>query len=247
MRRNRRTSSSHNIELEKKDFKRRTNDRVKIHDIIISCEDSVSAPAYFKKIIDKLIKDKRITQDSIVIVDQKKVKGSNPTKVLKRLKGYDEDGKTYKDFADKWILIDRDFPRVNGGGHTAKDFNEAIQNSKSKISKYNVEVAYANDSFELWYLLHFDYIDSAMHRDDINKKLIEKLKRKNSTNFSKLNSKNIKEEGYTKLIYDELFENQKKAISHSERLLKSYGNNLNPERDNPSTTIHKLVKLLNSL
>jgi len=80
---------------QKKDFQRKTNDKEKVHDIIISCEDSVSAPAYFQKIIDKLIQNKKITQDSIVIVNQKKVKGSNSTKVLERLKNYNEYGKLY--------------------------------------------------------------------------------------------------------------------------------------------------------
>ena len=202
----------------------------------------MSAPAYFQKIIDKLIQNKKITQDSIVIVNQKKVKGSNPTKVLERLKNYNEYGKQYKDFADKWIVIDRDT-----GGHTAKDFNEALQNSKSKISKYNVEVAYANDSFELWYLLHFDYVDSSLHREDINKKLIKKLKLKNSSIFSHLNNENIKTVEYTKLIFDELLASQEKAISRAKKLLLSYGENHNPEKDNPSTTVYKLVEILNSL
>ena len=247
MRRSREKPTSRKKEQEKKDFQRKTNDKEKVHDIIISCEDSVSAPAYFQRIIDKLIEDKKITQDSIVIVNQKKVKGSNPTKVLERLKNYNEDGKSYKDFADKWIVIDRDTPRVNGGGHTAKDFNEAIQNSKSKISKYNVEVAYANDSFELWYLLHFDYIDSAIHRDDINKRLIKKLNTKNKSVFSKLDSENIKSEDYTKLIFDELLTSQDKAVKHAKKLLLFHGVNHNPEKDNPSTTVHKLVEILNSL
>ena len=247
MRRSRLKPLSRKKEQEKKDFQRKTNNKEKVHDIIISCEDSVSAPAYFQKIIDKLIEDKKITQDSIVIVNQKKVKGSNPTKVLERLKNYNEDGKSYKDFADKWIVIDRDTPRVHSGGHTAKDFNEALQNAKSKFSKNNVEVAYANDSFELWYLLHFDYIESAIHRDDINKRLIKKLKTKNKSLFSKLDSENIKTEDYTKLIFDELLESQDKAIKHAKKLLIFHGVNHNPEKDNPSTTVHRLVEILNSL
>lgn len=122
-----------------------------------------------------------------------------------------------------------------------------MQNSKSKISKYNVEVAYANDSFELWYLLHFDYVDSSLHREDINKKLIKKLKLKNSSIFSHLNNENIKTVEYTKLIFDELLASQEKAISRGKKLLLSYGENYNPEKDNPSTTVYKLVEILNSL
>ena len=62
-----------------------------------------------------------------------------------------------------------------------------------KAKKDNIKVAYAIDSFELWYLLHFDYLENSMHRDDINIKLIEKLKKKNKTVFLKLNENSIKQ------------------------------------------------------
>jgi hypothetical protein len=233
-------------ELEKKDFKRNTNDKCTVPDVIISCEDSVSAPTYFKMLIHNLIDNKLITQDSFVIVPH--TGATNPTGVLKNLKSYEDDqGKTYKDFEHKWIVIDRDVERVNGGGHTAKDFNEAIKNAKSTKAKYNIDVAYANDSFELWYLLHFCYRDSAILRDELNTIIIKNLKDKNPHIFSRLNKDNIKKENYTKLIFKELLDLQDTAIKNSKRLLSSYLESHNPETDNPSTTIHILVELLNSL
>lgn len=235
-----------NKEKEKKDFKRVTNNRAKRDDIIIACEDSVSSPAYFMMMIEKLIEERKITQDSIVIVPHDG--STHPTGVLKNLKNYkNEYGKIYKDFEYKWIVIDRDIERVNGGGHTAEDFNNAIRNVKNRRSDLNIEVAYANDSFELWYLLHLEYRNTAILRDDIVKVVIEKIKQLDTHKFSRLNRDNIKQANYTKMIYEALLPKQDNAISNAKRLLKSYGDEYSPERANPSTTIHNLVTLLNSL
>lgn len=228
-------------ELEKKDFKRQGENKSKIPDVIIACEDSVSSPTYFRMIVEKLIREKIITQNSFVVAIQRH---TNPFGVLQDLKNHKcDDGKTYKNFEYKWIVIDRDIERVNGGGHTKEDFNNAINEAK----RLKVDVAYSNDSFELWCLLHFDALNTPFLRDEINIRLIEKLKIKNSYKFIKLDKKNIKEANYTKHIFDELLPLQDKAIKNAEILLLSYEDSHNPEKDNPSTTIHKLVKILNGL
>ena len=231
-------------ELEKKDFKRQVNDKTTVPDIIIACEDSVSSPTYFRMIINELISKKVITQDSFVIAPHKH---SNPMGVLQDLKNYKQDGKVYKDFEHKWIVIDRDSPRVNGGGHSKEDFNNSLKNAKSKKSNLNIEVAYANDSFELWYLLHFEYRNSAILRDEILKLVIQRLKDIDIHKFAKLNKDNIKQENYTKLIFDTLNPLQITAIKNAKKLLNSYGDSHNPESDNPSISIHRLVEILNNL
>jgi hypothetical protein len=232
-------------ELKKSDFKRSVNNKNTVPDIIIACEDSVSSPIYFRMIINKLIEAKVITQDSFVIAKQQH---TNPTGVLADLKSHkDTNGKTYKDFENKWIVIDRDCERVNGGGHTAEDFNNALQNAKKKRSDLHVDVAYANDAFELWYLLHFEYRNTAISRDELIEGVIAKLKQLDSHKFSRLSRDNIKQANYAKLIYEVLLPKQEDAILNAERLLLSYGNEHNPECNNPATTIHKLVNILNSL
>lgn len=228
-------------ELRDKDFQRKKADKSKIPDIIIACEDSVSSPTYFGLIVDKLIKQRLITQDSFVIANHNH---SNPSGVLEDLKKHIcDNGKTYKDFEHKWIVIDRDATRVNGGGHGRDDFNKALQNAK----RLKVEVAYSNDSFELWYLLHFTYRSTAILRDDTLNEVIKKLKAKNPHKFTKLNKDNVKQENFTKLIFDELLELQVTAIENAKRLLTSYGAEHNPESDNPSIKVHLLVGVLNKL
>lgn len=232
-------------EKKKSDFKRKTNDRETVPDIIIACEDSVSSPTYFRMIIDTLIKKKIITQDSFVIA---KHQHTNPMGVLDDLKVYkDDNGKTYKDFDHKWIVIDKDSQRVNGGGHKKEDFNNTLQKAKSSKSNLNIEVAYSNDSFELWYLLHFEYRTTAILRDDILKEVIKRLKELEPHKFSKLNKDNIKQENYTKSIFKTLLPLQDIAIRNAKKLLESYGDNYNPESNNPSTRVHLLVEVLNSI
>lgn len=234
-------------------FKRKKEEQTKIDnerqkaikekrvDIIIACEDSVSAPTYFKLIVQKLLDDKLITPDSFVIATPNH---TNPSGVLEDLKNYKvSNGKTYKDFKHKWIVIDRDVERVNGGGHSKEDFNLALQKAK----KDKVEVAYSNDAFELWYLLHFDYIPTALLRDEINKRLIKRLQKRDQYKFSKLDKESIKEAKYTKHIYEELVEYQEDAIKNAKKLLESYGNDHSPESDNPVTTVYQLVEVLKSL
>lgn len=228
-------------ELKAQEFKRDKATKSKIPDVIIACEDSVSSPIYFRMIVDKLIKEKTITQDSFVIANHTH---SNPSGVLEDLKKHKcDNGKTYKDFEHKWIVIDRDIARVNGCGHGKQDFNNAILNAK----RLKVEVAYSNDSFELWYLLHFEYRNTAILRDEILDEVIKKLKAKDPHKFIQLSKDNIKQENYTKLIFGELLEAQVVAIKNAKKLLESYGDSHNPESDNPSTTVYLLVEVLNGL
>ena len=226
-----------NQEKSRKDFKRSKQTKEQIKSVLIACEDKISSPNYFKMIIKKLIEDKKITQDSLVIAKHEHV---NPKGVLQDLINHKEDDNTYKDFEYRWIVIDRDIPRVNGGGHSKEDFLAAISEAKSK----KVDVAYSNDCFEIWYLLHFVYRDVAIGRDDIIREVIKKLKDKNPTLFSKLNKDNIKSKNMTEAIFTELLELQETAIKNAKRLLESYGEVHNPEKDNPSTMVFKLVEIL---
>ncbi len=117
-----------------------------------------------------------------------------------------------------WCVFDRDsFP--------AQNFNNALQ--KSEIAGF--KVAYTNEAFELWYLLHFDFYTSASSRKDYALKLTERLGRKYEKNDPSM--------------YQSLRERTQTAIRNARRLLESYNPHI-PERDNPCTPVHLLVELL---
>ncbi len=122
-----------------------------------------------------------------------------------------------------WCVFDRDPSRVN---NTAQRFNKAI----GLATKKNIEVAYSNECFELWYLLHFHFYDTAVPRSDYYKKLTELLKCDYTKNGNDM--------------YAKLEDRQTQAIKHARKLLASYDPHY-PESDNPATTVHLLVEELN--
>ena len=90
-------------------------------------------------------------------------------------------------------------------------------------------VAYSNQAFELWYLLHFDYCDTALSRHSYGQRLNEKLGIRYQKNDSSL--------------YGRLLDRQADAIKNAANLLAQYDSR-DPAEDNPSTTVHLLVKEL---
>lgn len=174
--------------------------------ILIVCEGEKTEPNYFKafKVTNSTIHGLGCNTDSLV---QRAIELQKIAK--KNREPYDQ----------VWCVFDRDsFPKQN--------FNNAI----AQAEKSGIQVAYSNEAFELWYLLHFNYYNTGLSRDayieKLNKLLGIKYKKNSST------------------MYDLLLEKQYTAIQNAEKLLAKYTNS-NPESDNPSTTVHLLVTELN--
>ncbi len=206
-----------------KKIDRQQNTRTILQRVIISCEGEVTEVNYFQAIFDELIKNKGIAKTSLVIA---KHLHTDPKGVLKDLT---DELKKDSDFEHKWIVIDRDKERVNGGGHSVENFNGTISSAKAQ----NIKVAYSNPSFELWYLLHYEYRNTPLDRDEV----IEELK-KYIPNYAK----------NSLTTYTEILPMQNIAISYAKKLIEmhtAYAKVLSPENDNPSTTVYQLVELLN--
>lgn len=109
-----------------------------------------------------------------------------------------------------------------------ENFNQALRLAKH----HGIRVAYSNQAFELWYLLHFHYYNTALRRQDYMSKLTECLYFKYEKNLD---------------IYDVLEPYQPEAIRNATKLLNSYGDRHDPARDDPSTTVHELVQELNEV
>ena len=103
-------------------------------------------------------------------------------------------------------------------------------------------MAYSNEAFELWFLLHFIFINSTIARKDYNKKITE--------NFRKLTGN--KKYKYDKvesvqLLIEKIKNKESEAIKNAKKLLKQYGDENSFLKKNPSTTVHLLVEKLNKL
>lgn len=175
---------------------------------LIVCEGEKTEPNYFRSF--------KLTSANVTVEGC----GRNTVSLIK--KAIDIRSKAEKDdeiYDQVWCVFDRDsFPLHN--------FNEAI----SLAGRNDINVAYSNEAFELWYLLHFHYYDSGITRAKYKRMLTQHQGRPYKKNSLSM--------------YDQLKENQGDALKNAERLLKSYSP-LNPGKDNPSTTVHRLVAELN--
>jgi len=172
---------------------------------LIVCEGEKTEPNYFRSF--------RVPKN-VAEIDVKGV-GENSSKLVNSAK----DLKEQEDYDQLWCVFDRD-------SWTPEDFNNAIGNAKNQGFK----VAYSNEAFELWYVLHFEFLNTGIPRSDYLQKLNLLLNQRYQKNSEK--------------IYDELFEKQSIAIKNAINLLNQYDPH-NPVRDNPSTTVHLLVQELN--
>lgn len=172
---------------------------------LIVCEGEKTEPNYFRKFrVHKLVLHGTGHNTASLVRETIRLKNEY----------FNED----KEFDQVWCVFDRD-------SFSAQSFNEALALAR----KAQFQVAYSNEAFELWYLLHFAYNDSAMARNLYSDRLTTALGfpyRKNS------------EEMYVLLL-----NKQQDAIRNAERLLSQY-EPPDPWNNNPSTTVHLLVKEL---
>lgn len=133
-----------------------------------------------------------------------------------------------------WCVFDMDFkPDVNGQN---EDFDNAIRTA----NEAGYKCAYSNDAFELWFVLHYQYIDQEQLRTFFFKTL---------SGYWGLNyEKNGKQRAFALSIYKRLVDdpraNQIFAINNASKLFENQKEK--PYHlQNPVTTVYKLVEELN--
>ena len=171
--------------------------------LLIVCEGERTEPAYFRsfRVTNAVVQVLGYGYNTIALVEK--------AIELKQQEEYDQ----------TWCVLDRNsFPIQN--------FNRAL----SLAEQNRIRVAYSNEAFEHWYLLHFNYYDTQLSRSQYCEKLSELLRfkyRKNLENMYELSSSR-----------------QAVAIRNATTLLEKHGP-LDASHANPSTTVHLLVEELN--
>ncbi|MDZ7900921.1 MAG: RloB family protein [Arcicella sp.] len=185
---------------------------------LIYCEGENTEPEYFKSFPVRT--DTRVEAIGLGMSRTALVKD-----VIKRKRKNDD--KTLK----IWVVFDRDI-RYENQGQDNQDFNNAIY----LASKNNINCAYSNDCFELWFLLRDEYLETEMHRTQIYRKLSDKL----GFNYEK----DGKGKDFAKSLYPMFLDRLPFAIRNAERLHKSHTDKEYCHQ-NPCTTVYLLVEELN--
>jgi len=186
-------------------FRRKIATRTLRERFLIVCEGEKTEPNYFRRF--------RVPKD-VVDLDIRGI-GANTSSLVQEAINLRN-----KEIYDQvWCVFDRDsFP--------ADNFNSAL----ALATANDISVAYSNEAFELWYLLHFHYYQTGITRASYIEKLSKLLQ--------------FKYEKNSEHMYDLLESKQPIAIRNAEKLLQEYSE-FTPEKNNPSTTVHLLIKELN--
>lgn len=138
--------------------KRKVKTRSKIVRFLIVCEGARTEPNYFQA----LVKDRY----SEVRAEEIRGEGRSTCALVTRTFQIKEEleRKRQLPFDRIWVVFDKD---------DFNDFNEAIKLAKSN----SFDCAWSNEAFELWYFLHFQYLDSAISRQDYIIKLQNEIRK----------------------------------------------------------------------
>jgi RloB-like protein len=137
-----------------------------------------------------------------------------------------------------WCVFDFDI-KPDEAATQPEDFNNAI----IKAEQLGMKTAWSNDAFELWFLLHYQSLESALTRKEIYKILKDKWQLESF-------SSEAKTVDFCMGHYDRHMEgtngaSQKLAIRRARTLNESYGTKQNYAEQIPCTTVYLLVEELN--
>lgn len=199
--------------------------------MLIVCEDQNTEPYYFRQF-------KKLFPEETVYLREvgtgKKPKGIVEQTIIERESLSVEAQKTIDEV---WVVFDKDDEGNNAT--TLASFNAAWELAQNE----NINIAFSNEVFELWLLLHFIDVssDNPIPRADIYSSLESVIK---SFETHKLF---LYKHGKTEII-DALIElgSEAKAIERAKKLLAEQKGKL-PIDANPSTTVHILVNRLREL
>jgi hypothetical protein len=169
---------------------------------LVVCEGENTEPNYFRAfpVEGRVVEVKGAAGNTISVVDT--------ARALSTEKHYDR----------VWCVFDKDsFP------------DDRFMGAITRARALGFSVAYSNEAFELWYLLHFDFITAGVSRHEYARMLAERMGAPYSKNSLEM--------------YVQLRPRLATAIRNARKLLAGY-EPCRPHVDNPSTTVHLLVQEL---
>ena len=196
---------------------RKQGTRAEIVRFLIVCEGEKTEPNYFRAFIDNRRSE----------VKEVNVKGCgcSTCQLINEAKKIREklEHERPVSFDRVWLVFDKD---------EFKDFNKAIEDAK----KEGMNCAWSNQAFELWYVLHFQYLVTGVDRKQYIEMIEDKVRKASK-------SKKFKYKKNDKDFYQILQEHgdEEQAIKRAQRLRGIRGEEKNYAAHNPRTEVDLLV------
>ena len=186
---------------------------------LIVCEGEKTEPLYFNSF------PRKNTKKEIIEIECKDSGGKTSAMQVVN-KAIELKNKSNNKYDSIWAVFDKD-------QNAPETFHKAIEKAENE----NIKIAWSNEAFEIWYILHFQYLESSISRSQY-KNIIEKvITEKSNTKFRYTKS--------TKNMYELITSlgDQSKAILYAKKMEKKH-ENTPYALCNPRTTVYKLVEEL---
>lgn len=218
----------------KKDFERvKGLQKEYKNSILIVCEGEETEPNYFKAFPVTGVK-----------VEVQGTGRSNISLLNESIKIWTDYANEDMFFEIIWCVFDRDsFPLIDYNQafydleHKQLELNRKFSKKVKRKIKFNI--AYSNEAFEIWYLLHYNY-----HTSGINRKRYKKMLTKRMGKEYKKNDPGMYEFLQNLTIESDKRKGQNFAILNAGKLRQNCTAD-NCHNQNPSTSVDILVKELN--
>ncbi len=208
----------------RQETRRKQDIRIKRRYYLIVCEGTKTEPNYFESlkknlapgVIDTIdLEIEGTGHNTLTVIDD----AQKISERLERLSG--------RIFDEIWAVFDRDsFPEQN--------FNNAI----FKAQSVGIHCAWTNEAFELWYLLHFQFFQNGMSRNDYKTLIERELSLKMGQPF--VYQKNSGE----MFMLLQQYGDQEQAIKHAKQLESVFADQTDYANHNPCTKLHHLIEKL---
>ena len=199
-------------------FRRQTKTRETRKRFLIVCEGEKTEVNYFKAFTVPKKIEVRV-----------KGEGKNSLSLVEKAIQIIDNLKKDDSFDQIWCVFDKD-------NCSKEQFNQAERLAKEN----NIKIAYSNEAFEIWFILHFQYLDIATSRSEYLTILTKQMQKYGLLNEQEKYEKNRED------MYEKLKPYQRTAITNAAKLIQDRDEaKKHPFDANPSTTVQELVQELN--
>ena len=196
---------------------RKQGTRAKIVRFLIVCEGEKTEPNYFKAFIDNRRSE----------VKEVNVKGCgcSTCQLINEAKKIREklEHERPVSFDRVWLVFDKD---------EFKDFNKAIEDAK----KEGMNCAWSNQAFELWYVLHFQYLVTGVDRKQYIEMIEDKVRKASKSKKFKYKKNDV---GFYQILQEH--GNEDFAFKNAEKLRNRHKGKVDYAAHNPRTEVDLLV------
>lgn len=198
---------------------RKQGTRDQIVRFLIVCEGEKTEPNYFRAFTERWSEVKEIKVAGC---------GCSTCQLIIEAKKIQEklEHERQVPFDRVWLVFDKD---------EFKDFNKAIADAK----KEGMNCAWSNQAFELWYVLHFQYLDTGVDRKQYIGMIEDKVRKASKSKTFKYKKNDV---GFYQILHEH--GNEDFAFKNAEKLRNRHKGKVDYAAHNPRTEVDLLVNEL---